>query len=65
MKKKSTALILSIFLGELGIDRFYLGYTGMGILKLLTGGGFGIIWIIDLIRIATGSLKPKGGDYGA
>lgn len=63
MKKKSTALILSIFLGELGIDRFYLGHTGTGIIKLLTGGGCGIWWIIDLIRIATGSLKPKNGEY--
>ena len=48
MKKKTTALILSIFLGELGIDRFYLGYTGMGILKLCTAGCFGILWIIDI-----------------
>lgn len=61
MKNKTTALILSIFVGGLGIDRFYLGYTGMGILKLLTGGCFGILWIIDLIRIATGSLKPADG----
>ena len=38
MKNKTTALIFSILLGGLGIDRFYLGYTGIGILKLLTGG---------------------------
>lgn len=37
MKNKTTALIFSILLGGLGIDRFYLGYTGIGILKLLTG----------------------------
>ena len=55
------ALILSIFLGELGIDRFYLGYIGTGILKLITCGGFGIWWLIDLIMIATGKLKPKDG----
>lgn len=42
MKDKTTALILSILVGALGVDRFYLGYTGMGILKLLTGGCFGI-----------------------
>ena len=59
MKSKVVALILSIFLGELGIDRFYLGYTG--ILKLITCGGFGIWWLIDLIMIATGKLKPKDG----
>ena len=61
MKSKVVALILSILLGELGIDRFYLGYIGTGILKLITCGGFGIWWLIDLIMIATGKLKPKDG----
>lgn len=61
MKSKVVALILSIFLGELGIDRFYLGYIGTGILKLITCGGFGIWWLIDLIMIVTGKLKPKDG----
>ena len=61
MKSKVVALILSIFLGELGIDRFYLGYIGTGILKLITCGGFGSWWLIDLIMIATGKLKTKDG----
>lgn len=65
MKNKMVAVILAIFLGGLGVDRFYLGYTGMGILKLLTGGCFGILWLVDIIRIATGSLKPNGGEYEA
>jgi len=60
-KKWATALILSIFLGVLGIDRFYLGYTGKGILKLITGGGLGIWWLIDLIRIASNSLPDANG----
>ena len=61
MKSKTTALILSILLGELGIDRFYLGYTGLGILKLITGGGFFIWWLVDVILIATGKLTAKDG----
>ena len=61
MKSKTTALILSILVGGLGIDRFYLGYTGMGVLKLLTGGCFGVLWIIDIINIATGKLLPADG----
>ena len=52
-KKWLTALLLSILIGSLGVDRFYMGYVGLGILKLLTFGGFGIWWLIDLILIAT------------
>lgn len=66
MKDKTIALILSILLGGLGVDRFYLGYTGMGVLKLLTGGCFGVLWIIDIVNIATGKLKPAdGSDYAS
>ncbi len=61
MKNKTTALLLSILVGGLGVDRFYLGYTGLGVLKLLTAGCFGILYIIDIIRIATGSLGPADG----
>ena len=61
MKSKTTALILSILLGELGVDRFYLGYVGLGILKLITAGGFGIWWLIDLILIATGKMTAMDG----
>ena len=61
MKSKTTALILSILVGGLGVDRFYLGYTGMGVLKLFTGGCFGILWLIDIINIATGKLVPADG----
>ena len=52
-----TALLLAIFLGGLGIDQFYLGKTGKGILKFFTGGLFGILWIIDIIMIATKSVN--------
>lgn len=61
MKDKTTAVILAALLGGLGVDRFYLGYTGMGVLKLLTGGCFGIMWIIDIINIASGKLQPADG----
>lgn len=55
------ALLLSIFLGSLGVDRFYMGYVGLGILKLLTMGGCGIWWLIDVILIATRSLRDVDG----
>ncbi len=60
-KSKVVALILSVLVGSLGIDRFYLGYTGLGILKLITAGGCGIWWLIDLIMIAIGSMKDAQG----
>lgn len=50
-KKPTTALILSFLGGTLGIDRFYLGETGNGVLKLITCGGFGLWAIIDLFLI--------------
>ncbi len=52
------AAMLSLFLGWLGVDRFYLGYVGTGVLKLVTFGGFGIWYLIDLILIFTGNLGP-------
>ena len=62
MKSKTTALLLSIFLGGLGVDRFYVGKVGTGVLKLLTGAGLGIWWLVDIILIATGNLKDKQGN---
>ena len=62
-KNKIVAILLSLFLGGLGVDRFYLGYIWTGILKLITFGGLGIWALIDLIRIIIGNLKPKDGEY--
>jgi len=50
-KNPTTLLIVSIFLGTLGVDRFMLGHTGAGIGKLLTCGGFWVWWFIDLFLI--------------
>lgn len=50
-KDPTAMLLISIFVGEFGVDRFMMGETGMGILKLLTAGLCGILWLIDLIGI--------------
>ena len=52
MKEPTTLLLVSIFLGTLGIDRFMLGDTGMGILKLLTAGCCGILTIVDWFTVS-------------
>ena len=51
LKDTTTMLLLSLFVGAWGVDRFMLGETGMGILKLLTGGLCGILTIIDWFSI--------------
>jgi hypothetical protein len=60
-KEWLTTLLISFFLGGLGIDRFYLGYTGLGVLKLITLGGCGVWALIDFIMIAIGSMKDANG----
>lgn len=52
LKDPRTLLLISIFIGGLGIDRFMIGDTGMGILKLLTGGCCGVLTIIDWFTIS-------------
>ncbi|MBA2481035.1 MAG: TM2 domain-containing protein [Planctomycetes bacterium] len=55
------AILLSFFLGGLGADRFYLGYIGLGVVKLLTFGGCGIWTLIDFILIVLGKLPDADG----
>lgn len=51
MKDPLLSILLSIFIGSLGVDRFYIGDVGLGIGKLLTAGGCGIWWLIDIFLI--------------
>lgn len=51
MKDTTAAIIISVLVGYYGIDRMYIGDITLGILKLLTCGGMGIWWIIDLFLI--------------
>lgn len=55
-------LLLSLFLGALGVHRFYVGRVGSGIAMLLTLGGFGIWALIDFIVILCGNFKDKNGN---
>lgn len=52
LKDPTTMLLFSLFLGTFGVDRFMLGDTGLGVLKLLTGGLCGIMTIIDWFTVS-------------
>ena len=60
MKDPTISIILSVLVGSLGIDRFYIGDIGLGVAKLLTCGGLGIWWLIDLFLIMD---KTKEKNY--
>lgn len=55
------AVSLSVFFGPLGLDRFYLGFYGMGVAKLCTAGFFTIGWLVDIVLITQQIVKPADG----
>lgn len=62
VKSQAAAFLLSWLFGIFGVDRFYLGYVGLGLLKLFTCGGVGIWFIIDFALIGMGSMKDAQGN---
>ncbi|MCR5587491.1 MAG: TM2 domain-containing protein [Lachnospiraceae bacterium] len=58
---KTAAILITIFVGELGVHRFMAGKIGTGILWLLTGGCFGIGWIVDVVNVCRGTFTKADG----
>jgi hypothetical protein len=62
-KSRLVAILLAVFIGSLGIHRFYVGKVGTGIAMIFTFGGLGIWTLIDIIMIATGSFTDLDGKF--
>lgn len=62
-KSRMEALLLTIFLGEFGIQHFYVGRIWLGVIYLLTFGCFFIGWIVDIVLILAGKFTDNNGDY--
>lgn len=61
-KDPTLSLVLSVLVGGLGVDRFYIGDIGAGVGKLLTGGGLGVWWLVDLFVIQKKTKKNNSED---
>ena len=57
-----TLFLLTFFVGVLGVHRFYVGKIGTGFLMLLTLGGLGVWFLVDLILVVTGQFTNKDGE---
>lgn len=62
-KDPTISIVLSVLVGGLGVDRFYIGDVGLGVAKLLTAGGLGIWWIIDMFLIQKKTKDNNAEDY--
>ena len=62
-KSQTTLILLSLFLGGMGVDRMYAGQVGLGVLKLCTLGGLGIWSLIDFVLAVMGKFKDEQGNY--
>jgi TM2 domain-containing membrane protein YozV len=60
-KKRLVAFLLWFFLGWISAHRFYVGKIGTALLQIVTLGGLGIWWLVDLILILCGAFKDKQG----
>ncbi len=61
-RSRLVALLLCVFLGYFGVHRFYVGKIATGVLWLLTGGLFGIGYIVDIVVIALGNFSDVDGN---
>jgi TM2 domain-containing membrane protein YozV len=61
-RSRRLALLFSLLWGSIALDRFYLGYTGLGTLKLLTLGGCGVWWLLDVVRLVRNQLQDAEGN---
>lgn len=62
-RSRWVAFFLCMFLGVIGVHRFYVGKIASGLLYLFTGGFFGVGYVVDLLAIALGSFRDANGDF--